>query len=112
MRGTDSHGSRESGGAEADPYGLDVPPGWTERVDGDRTTYESGDGDCRVVITEFSKGLSIYWWVDVFERDDGRTHREAGVGDTYTDPAAAAVAAQSYVDAVTGRTGQPDAASD
>jgi hypothetical protein len=111
MSGTDCHAC-ESDRSHDDPYGLDVPPGWTGRVDGDRTTYESADGERRVVITEFSRGLSIYWWVDVYERDGEWTRREAGVGDTHTDPDDAAAAAQSYVDAATGRPDRRDAASD
>lgn len=83
-----------------DPFGVDVPEGWTRDVDAERTVYEADDAAVRVEIRELSRRLSLYWWVDVSERVDGEwTRRDAGIEDTFRDPDAAAAAAQAAVDA-------------
>jgi hypothetical protein len=82
-----------------DPYRLDRPDGWTAATEGDTTTYESPGGTRRVEITEFSRGLSLYWWVDVYERDDdGWMRVEVGLGESFTRADAVASAVQSYLD--------------
>lgn len=87
-----------------DPYDLDLPAAWTAATEDGTTRYEQSDGARRVEITEFSRGLSLYWWVDAYERVDGDWSRvEAGLGDSFTRSAAAAAAAQSYLDDVADR---------
>jgi hypothetical protein len=82
-----------------DPYGLDLPPGWTRAVSDGEVTYENRSRTRRITIEEFSKHLALYWWVDVYERtSDGWERREVGVGDSYRDPQDAADAVQTYVD--------------
>ncbi|RLM53215.1 hypothetical protein DVK02_14560 [Halobellus sp. Atlit-31R] len=83
--------------ADADPFDVDLPSGWSAQPRDRVTTYENADGDHRVRIREFSRGLSLYWWVDVYVYDAGWEHREVGLGDTYTAPEAAASAVESYV---------------
>lgn len=94
-----------------DPFSLSVPEGWSIAIDHDtdearaRTTYESPERDYRVVVTEFARGLTLYWWVDIFARASGEWHRrEVGLGDSYRDPAAVADAAQDAIDGLTGRS--------
>ena len=89
-----------------DPYDVDLPAGWSARS-GDRTAvYESSGGAHRVRVVEFSRGLSLYWWVDVFVRDGAEWRRlEVGLGDSYTDPEEAAAAVESYLDRVDSETG-------
>lgn len=94
---TESDDSEEP---STDPFGVDVPEGWTRDVDAERTVYEADDAAVRVEIRELSRRLSLYWWVDVSERVDGEwTRRDAGIEDTFRDPDAAAAAAQAAVDA-------------
>ena len=82
----------------ANPFGVDVPEGWSRTVDADRTVYESDGAGVRIEIRELSRRLSIYWWVDVYERvDGGWTHRDVGVEDTFRESDAAAAAAQAVV---------------
>jgi hypothetical protein len=100
----------------SDPYGVELPAGWSVYCRGGRAVYENPRGDHRVRIVEFSKGLSLYWWVDVYENvgggddetdgdrpgidgdDVGAWRRlEVGLGDSYTDPEAAASAVESYI---------------
>jgi hypothetical protein len=89
-----------------DPYRIDLPDGWTVVTEGDETTYESPGGTRRVQITEFSRGLSLYWWVNVFERDgDDWTRVEVGLGESFTRADAVASAVQSYLD---GLVPEPD----
>ncbi|RLM84071.1 hypothetical protein D3D02_15335 [Halobellus sp. Atlit-38R] len=92
-----------SGGADdagADPFDVELPPGWSaQRRDG-TTAYQNGSGDHRVRIVEFSKGLSLYWWVDVYVYDEEWEHREVGLGDSYTDPEDAASAVETYIERV------------
>jgi len=91
----------ERSGDSLDPYDVDLPDGWSSRSRDRTTVYESGEGDHRVHIVEFSKGLSLYWWVDVFVRDAGEwRRREVGLGDSYTDSDEAASAVESYLDRV------------
>ena len=90
-------------GSASDPYGVDLPPSWTWDADRDRIVYENDRGTLRVSVREFSKNLSLYWWVDVFVRPptaEEWTRCEVGVGDSYRDPGVAAGAAQRIVDAV------------
>ncbi|ELZ91639.1 hypothetical protein C440_15034 [Haloferax mucosum ATCC BAA-1512] len=88
-----------------DPFSLTIPEGWTVETDGDtddasaQTIYESPDADYRVVVTEFARGLTLYWWVDIFAHADGEWHRrEVGFGDSYRDPEKVTAAAQDAVD--------------
>ncbi|WP_396610244.1 hypothetical protein ACH9L7_08240 [Haloferax sp. S1W] len=90
-----------------DPFSLSVPEGWTVELDVDtdvddshaQTVYESPDGRYRVTVTEFARGLTLYWWVDIFARAGGEWHRrEIGVGDSFRDPEAVAAAAQDALD--------------
>ena len=86
-----------------DPYEIDLPDSWTSRVDRDEARYENGRKTVRVTIREFSKNLSLYWWVDVFVRPptaEQWTRCEVGVGDSYRDPNRATGAAQRIVDAI------------
>ncbi|QIB75572.1 hypothetical protein G3I44_15495 [Halogeometricum borinquense] len=89
----------EDDGPMDDPYCLDLPRGWTANTDGETTTYERPDGTLRIEITEFSRGLSLYWWVDVYERNgDDWTQIEVGLGASFTSADDAAAAVQSYLD--------------
>ena len=92
--------SNDRAGPTADPFGVDVPEGWTRSVDVNRTVYEADDADVRVEIRELSRRLSLYWWVNVYERVGGEwTRRDVGVEATFRDSNAAAAAAQTVVDA-------------
>ena len=91
-----------------DPFSLSVPNEWDVTVDTDtddangKTIYESPDDDYRVVVTEFARGLTLYWWVDIFARAGGEWHRrEVGLGDSFRDPDAVADAAQDALDRLT-----------
>ena len=87
-------------GPSAAPFGVDVPEGWTRTVDAGRTIYEADGAGVRVEIRELSRRLSLYWWVDVYERVGGEwTRRDVGVEDTFQDPDAAAAAVQAVVEA-------------
>ena len=92
--------SSDRAGPSADPFGVDVPEGWNRTVDAERTVYEADDADVRVEIRELTRRLSIYWWVDAYERaGDEWVQRDVGVEDTFRDPDAAAAAAQAVVEA-------------
>ena len=97
-----------------DPYDVDLPADWTAATAtaaAGTTRYERSDGTLRVEITEFSRGLSLYWWVDAYERVDGDWSRvEAGLGDSFTRAVDAAAAAQSFLDEV--RAGDADRRGD
>lgn len=89
-----------------DPYDIDRPEGWSAQYRDRTAVYENDRGDHRIRIVEFSKGLSLYWWVDVFVRDGAEWRRlEVGLGDSYTDPEEAAAAVESYLDRVDSETG-------
>ena len=83
-----------------DPYGLDLPTGWSARYRDRTAVYENDRGDHRVRIVEFSKGLSLYWWVDVYVGEEEWHRQEVGLGESYTDPEAAVAAVESYLDVV------------
>ena len=90
--------SSDRAGPSADPFGVELPEGWTRTVDAERTVYEADGAGVRVEIRELSRRLSIYWWVDVYERaGDEWKPRDVGVADTFQDPDAAAAAAQAVV---------------
>jgi hypothetical protein len=96
-------GGDESDADSADPYDVELPAGWTARCLDRTTVYENDAGDHRVRVVEFSKGLSLYWWVDVFDRDGVEwRRREVGLGDSYTDPDQAAAEVEAYLSAVAG----------
>jgi hypothetical protein len=91
-----------------DPFSLVVPSEWTVTLDEDtddasaQVIYESTERGYRVVITEFARGLTLYWWVDIFARADGEWHRrEVGLGDSYRDADAVTDAAQDALDGLT-----------
>ncbi|WP_411962837.1 hypothetical protein [Haloferax sp. YSMS24] len=91
-----------------DPFSLSVPEEWDVTVETDteqassKAIYESPDADYRVVVTEFARGLTLYWWVDIFARADGEWHRrEVGLGDSFRTPDAVADAAQDALDRLT-----------
>ncbi|WP_101294292.1 hypothetical protein [Halegenticoccus soli] len=85
----------------SDPYDLDLGANWRVRVGDGRVDYVDDSSGVRVAITEFQRHLQVYWWVDVYTREDGTwIGREVGLGDSYRDPESAAEAAQSVVDAV------------
>ncbi|KAB1189000.1 MULTISPECIES: hypothetical protein [Haloferax] len=91
-----------------DPFSLSVPAGWTLVIDEDtddasaQVIYESPESKYRVVITEFARGLTLYWWVDIYAHAGGEWHRrEVGLGDSYRDPGAVADAAQDALDGLT-----------
>ena len=89
--------------SDADPYDLDLPAQWTHVVEGGRVTYENEESTVRVSITEFSRHLQVYWWVDLFTRtdsDDRWTKREAGLGDSFRDPEDAARVVEVLVESV------------
>ncbi|KAB1196844.1 MULTISPECIES: hypothetical protein [Haloferax] len=99
-----------------DPFSLSVPEGWSVAIDTDtddangRTVYESPDEDYRVVVTEFSRGLRLYWWVDIFAYAGGEWHRrEVGLGDSFRDPVTVADAAQDALDRLTQQTSSLEA---
>ena len=97
---TDEGRSGGTADTDADPFDIELPPGWSaQRRDG-TTTYQNEAGDHRVRIVEFSKGLSLYWWVDVYVYDEEWDHREVGLGDSYTDPTDAASAVETYIERV------------
>jgi hypothetical protein len=83
-----------------DPYDIDRPEGWSAQYRDRTAVYENDRGDHRIRIVEFSKGLSLYWWVDVYVGEEGWHRQEVGLGDSYTDPEAAAAAVESYLDVV------------
>ncbi|MFB6092555.1 MAG: hypothetical protein ABEK02_06050 [Haloquadratum sp.] len=82
----------------SDPFDVRLPAGWTASRGDGVTTYANERGDRCVQIVEFSKGLSLYWWVDVYEYDGEWRRCEVGLGESYTDPDAAAAAVESYFD--------------
>jgi hypothetical protein len=88
--------------SDSDPYDLDLPNEWCYTVEDGRVVYENEDSTVRVSITEFSRHLQVYWWVDVFTRegDDEWTKREAGLGDSFRDPDDAARVAEVLVESV------------
>lgn len=90
--------SNDRASPSADPFGVDVPEGWTRTVDADRTVYEADGAGVRVEVRELTRRLSIYWWVDVYERvGDEWVSRDVGVEDTFRDSDDAAAAAQAVV---------------
>lgn len=91
-----------------DPYDLALPDGWSAQYRERTAVYENGRGDHRVRIVEFSKGLSLYWWVDVYVGDEEWHRQEVGLGDSYTDPDDAVAAVESYLDVVTASDADPD----
>lgn len=96
----DPAGTETGTPTSADPFGVVVPAGWTRDADADRTVYRADGAGVRVEIRELSRRLSLYWWVDVYERVGGEwVHRDVGVEDTFRNSDAAAAAAQTVVDA-------------
>ncbi|EJN58474.1 hypothetical protein HSB1_29520 [Halogranum salarium B-1] len=98
-----THETDADADATDDPYDLDRPNNWSYAVDDGRVVYENDDATVRVSITEFSRHLQVYWWVDVFTRDDTEetwTKREAGLGDSFRDPEDAAQVAEVLVESV------------
>lgn len=92
-----------------DPFSLSVPEEWSVTVETDtedangRAIYESPDSEYRVVVTEFARGLTLYWWVDIFAHAAGEWHRrEVGLGDSFRDIDDVASAAQDALDGLTG----------
>lgn len=89
--------------SDADPYDLDLPAQWSHVVEDGRVTYENEESTVRVSITEFSRHLQVYWWVDLFTRadaDDRWTKREAGLGDSFRDPEDAARVVEVLIESV------------
>lgn len=89
--------------SDADPYDLDLPNEWSHTVEDGRVIYENEDSTVRVSITEFSRHLQVYWWVDVFTREEESgewTKREAGLGDSFRDPDDAVRVAEVLVESV------------
>ncbi|MGQ4555569.1 hypothetical protein [Halobellus sp. GM3] len=138
-RGTDRPDDSFGVDLPEDPFDVDLPDGWSADTREGATVYENGESDRRVRIAEFSKGLSLYWWVDVYapeesagvtggaategdrsatgdggdggidgdgpsaDGDDGWRRLEVGLGDSFTDPNAAASAVEAYLaDAASG----------
>jgi len=95
-----------------DPYDLDLPDGWSAQYRDRTAVYENGRGDHRVRIVEFSKGLSLYWWVDVYVGDEEWHRQEVGLGDSYTDPEVAVAAVESYLEVVADSEADPAAGAD
>ena len=96
---TDATESSGESATPADPFGVELPDGWDRTFTGESAVYETPSEGVRVELRELSHRLALYWWVDVYERVDGKwTLREVGVEDTFRDPQAAAEAAQSVVD--------------
>ncbi|WP_129112854.1 hypothetical protein [Halegenticoccus tardaugens] len=88
-----------------DPYDLDLPAGWRCDSTDSSVDYLNDPSTVRITITEFSRHVQVYWWVDVYTRSTGSDEwvkREVGLGDSYRDPARAAAAAQEAIDAVEG----------
>ncbi|WP_435185302.1 hypothetical protein [Halobellus sp. EA9] len=83
-----------------DPYDLDLPERWSAQYRDRTAVYENDRGDHRVRIVEFSKGLSLYWWVDVYVGDEEWRRQEVGLGESYTDPDDAVAAVESYLEIV------------
>jgi hypothetical protein len=96
---TDATEPNDEGATSADPFGVELPTGWTRTLTAESAVYEAPSEGVRVELRELSHSLALYWWVDVYERVDGEWRlREAGDEDTFDDPQAAAEAAQSVVD--------------
>ncbi|MFC6988141.1 hypothetical protein ACFQJD_04345 [Haloplanus sp. GCM10025708] len=93
--------------AAADPYEICLPDEWTVTVEDPRVVYENGDATVRVVVTEFSRNLTLYWWVDVATRaatDNAWTRRAVGPETTYRDHEAAIDHAEELIhEAANGR---------
>ncbi|MFB6122937.1 MAG: hypothetical protein ABEJ78_05710 [Haloferacaceae archaeon] len=93
--------------ASTDPYGIRLPDEWTVTTEDSRVVYENGDATVRVVVTEFSRNLMLYWWVDVATRptpDDAWTRRAVGPETTYRDHETAADHAETLIhEAAAGR---------
>jgi hypothetical protein len=87
---------------------MHLPDRWTVEADGARVVYENPEATVRVVLTEFSRNLTLYWWVDVVARERtgaAWTRRAVGPETTYRDPEAAADHAEGLIhEAAAGRT--------
>lgn len=93
-----------------DPYDIELPDGWAAQYRDRTAVYENDRGDHRVRIVGFTKGLTLYWWVDVYV-GEGEWHRqEVGLGDSYTEPEAAAATVGSYLEGARPEADAPDPA--
>jgi hypothetical protein len=86
-----------------DPYDLSRPADWAVRVETDAVAYVDPTATRRVTVTELSRGLTLYWWVDAATRPDPDADWEpaaATPGDSFRDPARASRAAERAVAAL------------
>jgi hypothetical protein len=84
----------------ADPYDCTHPAEWTASEDGDTVAYTNPAGTRRVTITEVSRGLSLFWWVDAARRPEPGADWDpvaTDTGDSFRDPERAVRAAESVV---------------
>jgi hypothetical protein len=84
----------------SDPYDCRLPAGWTAGQDGDAVAYTNPAETRRVTITEFSRGLSLFWWVDAARRPTPSGDWEpaaTGAGESFRDPERAVRAAAGVV---------------
>ena len=84
----------------ADPYDCTRPAEWTASEDGDTVAYTNPAGTRRVTITEVSRGLSLFWWVDAARRPTTDADWEpvtTDTGDSFRDPERAVRAAETVV---------------
>jgi uncharacterized protein RhaS with RHS repeats len=84
----------------SDPYDCTRPTGWTANADGDAVAYTDPAGTRRVTITEVSRGLSLFWWVDAARRPTPSADWEpvaTTAGDSFRDHEAAVRAAERVV---------------
>ena len=103
----------------ADPYDCTRPAGWTASEEGDAVAYTNPAGTRRVTITEVSRGLSLFWWVDAARRPTPSADWEpvaTDAGDSFRDPERAVHAAEEVVariaDGVVGPEEEPETAGD
>lgn len=88
---------------DTDPYDLDLPSEWDYAVEGGRVDYVNDESTVRVSITEFPRHLQVYWWVDMYTRENAAAdwvQREAGLGDSFRNPEDAVRVAEVLVESV------------
>jgi hypothetical protein len=93
-----------------DPYHVSRPADWTVRVEADAVAYVDPAATRRVTVTELSRGLTLYWWVDAATRPDPDADWEPAAcvpGDSFRDHERAARAAERAVAALADGPGAP-----
>jgi hypothetical protein len=96
----------------SDPYDCTLPPGWTTRQDGDAVAYTNPEGTRRVTVTELSRGLSLFWWVDAARRPTPSADWEpvsTDASESFRDPEEAVRSAETVVARFAGEVGVREA---